>query len=554
MRTRRSFLTASAGSLIGLGLTGPLLAACAATPQRANTPASDSPRKGGTLRLAVATQADSWDPHTAATDITSQLLRPVFDSLVATKGDGTFHPWLATSWRVTDDGLSYTFALRTDVTFSDGEPFDADAVKANFDRIVDPATKSNYPASLLGPYAGTDVVDTHTVRIRMREPYSSLLQALSTTFLGFHSPKALRDHGGDLAGGGKHTATTGAFTFQSVVPGQQAVFARRPGYAWGPATAAHTGEAYLDGIQVSFLTEDQTRVGALTSGQLDAADQIPSSQVSALRGRPGLTILSGETPGTPYSYYLNTSRAPFDDPDVRRAFLHAVDVEGIIKGVFRGEQLRASSILSRVTRGYAKELESAVRFDRAEAERLLDKAGYTGRDSAGFRTKDGRTLRVDFPFAADYTTHDRRLFDVAVQDSLKRVGFDVRLYATDNANYAEKVVKGDYDVKAVAWGSADPALLREIFHSTRLLRNGGGNQGMVRDTRLDEWLDDARATLDLDKQNELYRQVQQRVIDQAYALPAYAAKRNVGLRDKVRGLTFSSSGVLSLYDTWLAEP
>jgi peptide/nickel transport system substrate-binding protein len=516
-------------------------------------PVDGPPRRGGTLRLAVATQADSWDPHVAITDIAAMILRPVFDSLVSFGDDGTPQPWLATGWTIGADGLSYTFTLRDDVTFSDGEKFDAHAVKANFDHVVAPETKSTYAVSLLGPYAGTEVVDDHTVTVRLKQPYSSFLYAVSTTFLGFHSPKALRDHPRDLSSGGRYTVASGPFTFETQVSQQEAVFRRREGYRWAPPSATHNDDAYLYSYRVSFVPEDQSRVGAGTSGQIDVADSVPSNRLPALRRQAGLEVVSKDAPGLPYAYYLNTSKAPFNDVAVRRALQAGLDLDGITRGVFRGEYARAWSVVSPVTRSYAADLESTWPYDPAEAARLLDSAGYTGRDADGYRTKDGQRLRVEFPFAADYTTTDRRVFDTALQSSLKRIGFDVHLYPTDNADFAKKVLSGNYDLKAVAWVQSDPALLRDVFHSKRLISAGGSNQAWVRDPQLDAWLDQARATTDTNEQNQLYQQVQRRVIDLAYVVPAYVSKRSLAVQRRAQGLRIGQSGWPSLYDAWLVQ-
>jgi peptide/nickel transport system substrate-binding protein len=540
--SRRSFFALSAGALLGLAGCGGV--------QRLNT--SGPPRKGGTLRFAVATQADSWDPHVAATDITAVLLRPVFDSLVSYGADGTFRPWLATGWSVSPDGLAYTFRLREDVTFSDGEPFNAAAVRDNLAHILDPATKSGFPLALLGPLAKVDVTGEHTVVLRMSEPYSSLLYALSTTYLGFHSPRALREHGKELASG-RFLTGTGPFTLESVVPNQEAVFRRRPGYRWPSPGSPDPGESYVDGYRVSFLPEDQTRVGAVGSGQVDVADEMPSARLSTLRKQAGMRIEQNPVPGSPYSYYLNVSRPPFDDPAVRRAVQASIDLDAIVKGVFRGEYQRAWSVLTPKTQGYAADLAGTWGYSPETAARLLDGAGYSGRDGDGYRVRGGVRLRAEFPFAADYSTADRRTFDVALQDSLRKAGIEVVLTAVDSAEFASRVIAGEYDVKAVAWGSADPAVLRELFHSKRFLAEGGSNQGRVRDPRLDAWLDAARATLDPHEQSALYSQVQHRVIEQAYAIPAYTAPRSLALAERVRGVRYEVSGTPALAELWLAD-
>ena len=170
--------------------------------------------------------AGKMDPQTSQLDVTAMVQRAVLDSLVFQKADGSFVPWLARKWEVSADGTAYTFHLRDDVTFTDGEKFDAAAVKANFDRIVDPATKSAQAASMLGGelYKGTEVVDPTTVTVTFSQPYAPFLQAASTAQLGFYAPKVLAAHSADLAAGGKDiTVGTGPFQISSYTPDQEIV-------------------------------------------------------------------------------------------------------------------------------------------------------------------------------------------------------------------------------------------------------------------------------------------------------------------------------------------
>ncbi len=135
---------------------------------------------------------------------------------------------------MSDDLKTFTFHLREGVKFTDGTPFDAQAVKVNFDRIVDPATKSQYASSLLGPYTGTTVVDDHTVTVRFSSPVASFLQAASTPYLGFYSPgrdqevrrQAQRRRSGDVG--------TGPFKFTGYTKGQSVTLTRNPDYDWRP--------------------------------------------------------------------------------------------------------------------------------------------------------------------------------------------------------------------------------------------------------------------------------------------------------------------------------
>lgn len=552
MHSRRAFMSLSAGSFLTL-LGGASLAACGDDDGSPAAPAQAQARPGGGLTFAEPTSPIGWDPQVGTEDVLGLLLRPVFDSLVAQAPDGTYHPWLATSWKISPDGLTYTFDLRSDVTFSDGTPFDAAAVKVNFDRVVSPATKSRLAKSLLGPYQAATVLDPHRVQITLAEPYSQFLHAVSTTYLGFHSPTALREHPGDLSSGGKFTVGTGAFTFTSVVQGQQAVFTRREGYAWAPATAKHSGRPYLDGYTVTFVLDDQTRISAVTSGQLGLADQVPAAQLAGLRRRSSTRLIGRDVPGSPYTYYLNTRRPLLQNVDARRVILYGVNVEAITRGLFRGEYQRAGASLSPVTRGHDDRLGSTWGYDPARAQRLLDGLGYTKRDSEGYRIRDGARFTLQFPFATANTTAERRNYDTAFQDALKKIGVEVIRTELDAPTYIKRTQAGDYDVSGLAWAGSDPSVLESLFSSKKLVSAGGANKAWVSDPEIDRLLSAAAATTDLGRQDELYQQVQRRVIDQAYGLPTYVAKRTFVAGPPVQGFAFDAAGWPTLGDIWLSK-
>ncbi|MFF8714538.1 ABC transporter substrate-binding protein [Streptomyces sp. NPDC015184] len=547
MPTRRSFLLLSAGALTAAGLT-----ACSSGVAADSAPGTGgTPRDGGTLTFATDVEPDNFDPHVSPADIVGVLMRNVFDSLVAQREDGGFEPWLAKEWEVSDDGRAYTFRLRDDVRFTDGTPFDAAAVRANFDRVVAPATKSQYAATLIGPYERTDVVDRHTVTVRLKKPYASFLHAVSTTYLGFHSPKALRDRPGELAAGGPASVGTGAFTFVSRVKGQRLVLARNEDYAWAPASARNDGPAHLERLVVTFLPENATRVGSVTSGQADVADALPANRIASLKSQPGLTISGHDSPGIVYSYFLNTGRAPLDRLDARLAVLHAVDTEAITKAVFSGQYRRAWGPLSPSTPGYSAAVENTWKHDPARAGALLDGLGWTGRDSDGYRTKDGRRFRLTLLYVPAYTKPERRTFDTAVQDALKKVGVELVLKPLDAGGYTPVRDRGDYDVIAFAWGGSDPDLLRTVFHSESQLADGGANGSRLHDPRIDGWLDAATATASREERRALYAKVQQRVVSQGYALPAFVGTRQLGIRGRAHDVAFDASAWPLFQGAWV---
>ncbi|MFF0739944.1 ABC transporter substrate-binding protein [Streptomyces sp. NPDC004111] len=543
MPTRRSFLHLTAGAAAAVGLT-----ACSGG---AAGTAGQGTREGGTLTFATDVEPDVFDPHVSPADIVGVLMRNVFDSLVAQREDGGFEPWLAKKWEVSKDGRAYTFTLREDVRFSDGTPFDAHAVRANFDHIVAPATKSQYAATLIGPYDRTEVKGPHTAVVHLKRPYAPFLHAVSTTYLGFHSPRALREHADELAAGGAASVGTGPFTFTSRVKGQQLTFTRNKAYAWPPASAENKGPAHVERLVVSFLPENATRVGAATSGQADIADALPANRIASLKSQPGLAVLSHDSPGIVYSYFLNTTRAPFDRREARLAVRHAVDTEAITRAVFSGQYRRAWGPLSPSTPGYSKGVENGWGYDPAKANALLDGLGWRTRDGDGYRTKDGKRFSLTLLYVPAFTKAERKTYDTAVQDALKKVGIELVLKPLDAGSYTPVRNRGEYDIIAFAWGGSDPDLLRTVFHSDSQLADGGANGSRLHDPRIDGWLDAATGELDRKQRELLYAKVQERIVAEGYALPAFVGTRQLGVRARAHGVTFDASAWPLFHGAWV---
>ena len=546
--TRRRFT-----ALAGFAALVPVLEACGASSTGSAKSAGSTPVKGGTVIYAVNTEPVSWDIHVSSQDITGEIQRNVFDSLVAEDANGAFHPWLASSWTVSTDLKTYIFKLREDVKFTDGTAFDAHSVKVNFDRIVNPATKSDLAASLLGPYKGTTVVDAHTVKVEFSEPFAPFLQAAATAYLGFYSPAAISAHGSTLGSGGPNDIGTGPFTFTSYTKGESAVFARNPGYAWPPANAGRTGAAYLDGVTIRFLSEDATRVGALTSGQVQAARAVPPVDVKTLAATPSVTLVHRDNPGGVYNIFLNASKAPFDDENVRKAVLHGINIAEDVQSVYFGQYQRAWSPLSPATPDYDSSLANSWNYDQATANSLLDQAGWTGRDKNGYRTKNGTTLTVDWPvLPAEYITDQRDVLGQAIQADLKKIGIQVNRPAPDIGTYLQQVYGGKTDFVDFSWARFEPDVLWLLFNGASTPSTGGQNATFVKDPQLTAWTNQGRATLDAATRKTVYAEVQQRIIELAYVVPVYVPETIIGVSNTLNGLEFDPQPWALFYNVWLS--
>ncbi|MBD7956541.1 ABC transporter substrate-binding protein [Microbacterium sp. Sa4CUA7] len=478
--------------------------------------------------------AGHMDPQTSQLDVSALVQRAVLDSLVFQEADGSFSPWLAESWEVSGDGTSYTFVLRDDVTFHDGEPFDATAVKANFDRIVDPETASAQAASMMGAdfYAGTEVVDDHTVRVEFTQPYAPFLQAASTAHLGFYSPAVLAESADRLkAGGPGVTVGTGPFELTDYTPDQELVYTRNDDYAWGPDGQ---GAPSFETLRVSILPEAAVRAGVVDSGEADLASQLPPNLVGDLSDT--LTVEAIEYPGLPYSLYLNEAYGVFADQRVRQAFSRAIDIDTAVEEIYFGQFPRAWSILGSTTPTYDASLEGTWPFDPDAANALLDEAGWTERDAEGYRTQNGERLSARW-IAWTPVPDDRAALGNAIQSDLKAVGFEIVREVLEPGAYNEQYGPKTYDLTDWGFSGVDPDLLRSHLHS-----EGFQNASQVNDPAMDLLLEDAVATSDAAERAVLYREVQQWNAEHVAIVPLYSPAFITAVGETISGLEYDLYG------------
>jgi len=488
--------------------TALVLSACAA-------PASEGDSDGEVVWSIEGANlsASHMDPQTSQLDVSGMVQRAVLDSLVFQEADGTFVPWLAKDWEISDDGTEYTFLLRDDVTFTDGEPFDAAAVKANFDRIVDPDTASKQAAGMLGAdfYKGTEVIDDHTVKVVFTQPYAPFLQAASTPQLGFYSPAVLEKSADKLkAGGPDINVGTGPFVLTEYTPDQEIVYTRNDDYAWGP----HGEKApKFETLRVEIQPEASVRTGVVTSGESDLASNIPPNLAKDLGD--GITVDSIEYPGLPYSLYLNEKYGVFADEKVRQAFARGIDIDAAVEEIYFGQFPRAWSILGSTTPGYDAALEGSWPFDQDAANALLDEAGWT----------------------------DRAALGNAIQSDLKGIGFEVVREVLEPGAYNAQYEPKTFDLTDWGFSGVDPDLLRAHLHT-----DGFQNASQVSDPEMDALLEKAFASSDQEERDALYTQVQQWNAEHTAIVPLYSPSAITAVGERVDGLQYDLYGRPLFYD------
>ncbi|MCQ8242246.1 ABC transporter substrate-binding protein [Rhizosaccharibacter radicis] len=515
---------------------------------------SGAPRAGGTLVYATDREPLCLDPHVLGDMPQVFLARQYLDSLVSMDATGTIRPWLAESWQISADKLSYRFELRHDVRFTDGTPFDAAALKANLDHIVDPATQSSTAGGYIRQYAGTDIVGPFTAVVHLSSPYAAFLQVLAQGFLGMESPAALR-RGRDA--NCQHPVGSGPFRVERWDHQSRVVLDRNPDYRWAPPIAAHQGPAWLDRVEWRFIPEASVRFGSLQAGEVDVIDGLPPEDETPAGHNPDLWVLIADRPGNPTNGTLNIRRPPFDDIRVREAFIRSCDIDAALASVFFKHYRHAGGPLSPSTPDYSPDFEHSKDFDPARAARLLDEAGWH-RGPDGIRMRDGQRLVVHVPIRMSMSAADRSLWE-QVQATTRDAGFDTRLEPGPDTAVIAREFRWDYDMRLGYWNTNTPDVLRIVFSSaSNRSISGSGRPGPHQNTSgfadpaFDAVVQKALATDDPAERRALYHDAQARIAAAQLQVTTYPQTTRLAIRRDVHGVSIEPSlGVSSLYDAWI---
>jgi peptide/nickel transport system substrate-binding protein len=523
-----------------------VLSGCAGTNKASNTdkgasPAATSdattasaPAKGGELTYALATSPDTLDPHRSGLAVAVRAIRTIHDNLVAQLPDGTIQPWLATEWSVSEDGLSYTFKLRQDVKFHDGTPFNAEAVKYNYDRILNPETKAANSAALIRPYKSADVIDEYTVKLNLETPSNAFLGNLSQALVSIVSPTAAQKYGDQL---GKNPVGTGPFKFVSWEENSQITVERNPDYKWAPPLVANQEAPYLDKVIFKIAPEEATRIGSVQSGQVLAGETIPPQNILALEKDEKLQLFKSNTQGLPYTLFINQNKAPWNELKARQALQAAIDVDAIVKTLYLGTYDRAWSPLTPGTFGYDKSLEGGVKPDLDKANALLDELGYV-KGADGVRAKDGKKLTLHY---VDGSPNREKRNDIAaiIQQQLKQIGVAVEVEITKDVRTVV-YENGNYDIYGNSQVNSDPEALRSFYHSGAVSVGANQNLPGFKNAEVDGWIDQGLIEKDETKRQELYAKVQQAIIEQAVIIPIYVFPYTIAASKTVKDIKFDS--------------
>ncbi len=508
-------------------LTALGLACCLAgsLPAHAQTPPN-------VLLVGQIAEPKSLDPQAVTAVNDFRILVNLYDGLTRYK-DGTLEvePSLAQSWQIAEDGKTYTFKLRTDVTFHDGTSFDAEAVKFNFDRMLD----KKHPYHDTGPFPlafffsavdKVNALDSHTVEFKLKDPYAPFLSNLAYPTGLMVSPSAVKASG---KGFGRKPVGTGAYKFEGWEANSKVVVSRNPDY-WD-------GKAPLEAIIFRPITDANTRIAEMLAGGLDVMVEVPPDSLQQFRGNSDFAVQEQAGPHV-WFLILNAKEGPFASKAVRQAANYAINKKALVENILQGTaEIAAGPTPPAFAWAYNESLQPYP-YDPAKAKALLAEGGYKGEELT-FYVAEGGSGMLD-PVA----------MGTAIQADLQAVGMKVKIETYEWNTFLGKVnpgLAGKADMAEMAWMTNDPDTLPFLALRTEAAPDKGGfNSGYYSNKKVDELLSAARTETDQTKRASLYQQMQTIVHEDAPWVFVANWKQNAVVSNRVRDFKLQPSFFLML--------
>lgn len=504
--SRRNFCLLMAGACC----TG-VLAACGSSSSStaSSSAASASAAASGEVRdeLIFVNYRDIRDlnPHLYAGEMYAQSI--LYDTLVSITADG-YEGCLAESWDISEDGRTYTFHIRPNVLFSDGEKCDANAILANFNAILENRERHTW-LEMMNLLVGVSAPDENTFVIEMSEPYYPML-----TELGCIRPFAMISPSCMINGSTKDGVNghigTGPYVLTDFVTDEYAVFERNENY-WGKAPAIRK-------ITVKVIPDNQTRIMALESGEIDlifGKNMIDADAISQYLDSDKFTVGLSDPTSTRH-IVMNTTREILGDPAVRKALQHATDRQTISDGIFYGLEQPADTLYA-TTVPYCNVGLKPYEYNTETAAQILDEAGWVlGGDK--MRAKDGKQLALDLLYNSDSVTE--KTIAEYLQSEYLKLGISMTIHGEEEQSYRDNMKAGNFDmVFNICWGMPyDPQSSLAAMRAP-VYGDYAAQQGLEDKAEIDEAITRILTSTDENERQELYKSVLTNLHEDAMYLP-----------------------------------
>lgn len=490
-------------------------------------------------KLVYANFRDLRDlnPHLYNGELFAQNL--IFESLVKINEEGNVEPWLAESWEVSEDGKEYIFKLREDVTFTDGEKFNAEAAKANFDAILANAERHTWLESVrlmeeVNKAGGksVEVTGEYELTIRLSESYYPFLVELGVTRpFRFISPNCFIN--GGTKDGVSDIIGTGSYLLEENHVDEYAVFKVNENY-WGE-------KPEIKEIVAKVIPDNQTRVMALENGEVDliyGTNMIDAETYLKFEEAEGFET-SISDPISTRMMIMNTTDEILEDLNVRKAIQHATDRETISESIFSGIESPADTILAK-TVPYADIDLEAYEYNIEKAKELLDEAGWVEVDGKNYREKDGKEMAIKLYYCSDSVTE--KTISEFYQSELAKIGIKLEIIGEEEQAYRDRMKAGEFDITFnISWGSPyDP---QSFLAGMRMPVYGdyAAQQGLEEKEQIDEAILNALTSTNEEERQNYYTYVLTTLHEEAVYIPLTYERNRAVYNEKVNNVKFNAS-------------
>lgn len=497
MLSRRTLLQ----SVAALGAAGFVLGTSAcSTGQQVDVNRGGGGDRGSVLTAAIAGEPDQLDPHKTTAYFSFQVLENVFDTLVEPDENLDMKPALAESWETSDDNLTWTFKLRSGVTWHDGSPFTSEDVVYSYRRIIDEKLGNAYRITAI---TAIEAPDPNTVVIRVSRPAANLLASLGG-YKGMAIVNRANVESGEIT---RKPIGTGPFKVQNYAAGESIALESNPDF-WD-------GAPDLGGVTFRFISEGNTAQTALTNGEIQWTDSFEPQQLQPLQANDNITV--GNVPSSDYWYItMNQKKEPWSKVEARQAVAYAIDRAAIVQAVSFGTAVQNQLAIPSESTWYVEYAPFTTDLNRSRD--LLAQAGVRN------------TTPVTYMATSEYpetVTVGQLLADV-----LRPLGFEVRIETVDFATWLARQSAGEWDMLMLGWlGNIDP----NDFYYNQHHSGGSNNHQGYSNPRVDALLDQGSAETDTGRRKDIYGEAAKIIADECSYIYLYNPAVLQAWRDEVTG-------------------
>lgn len=493
--------------------------------------ANTQPKMGGTIIEAMGTEPTNLDPFKARRRPELTVLPMILEPLFVINPKLEIEPLLVDSWKISEDGVTWTLSLKKGIKFHDSTPFNAEAVKFSLERHM-----KGTIAGALKSIKDVGVVNEYTVALNLHKPYPLLLNSLSSFNVSMVSPAAVKGAAGHW--GSKVIVGTGPFKFKEWKSADSVVLERNEDYRHGPSFVTSKGPTYADKWIIRFIPEPATLIAELTSGNVDLTDYVTERDVNRVKNHPKTRLIMAKSTSAIYlAINCSSKNKPFDDVRIRRAMAHAVNAEAVRKAAMSGVGGPLYTSISPTVMGFCKGSETIGKvntdYNLEKAKQLLDEAGWKDTNGDGIREKDGKPLEVNF--LAFNIARYKRMAEVATP-MLQEAGIKVDLKILEAGDLYERVLKGRHDLLSTGLVASQGFAVNDLVDTLHSTSIGSIMQWChYSDPEMDKLLDKMRYDPDPKVRHSALEDVQKKAASEVTVIPIANAVEIFGYKKDVLG-------------------